>query len=316
MKTFLKLTISIGLLVLAVSLLDVRTIKEMLQQVSVETFIAAIAINILVFSIMGVRWYRLAITKIDSSLWNQLAVYFKATFLNTFTPANLGSDTYRLVVLKGGSATSGALFQLLLRERLLGLYGYVIIFAFAYTFITLGAGGGGLSANNPYIYGVAVALAVFMLPFLLRHLGVRTAVWLCVIIGGDRLPRLEAWMETLAGLLSLRGVLWLMSLTFLGILLWVVSIQVVAGEFGLGVPLLQLAVVATLVELIRLLPVTVQGIGLREGAFAYLLSFFGHNPEQCYVVGLVAYLALSLSIVLCGPIGQLMGWMNASKEQR
>ena len=155
---------------------------------------------------------------------------------------------------------------------------------------------------------------MFTLPFLARPLDGRVVAALRAIIGKKRLPGLEGWVDALTGLLSLRGTLRLMSLTFIGILLWVLSIQAVASGFGLVVPVLELAAVATLVELIRLVPVTVQGIGLREGAFAYLLSFFGHNLEQCYVVGLVAYLALSVSIVLCGPIGQVLMWLSAEKE--
>jgi hypothetical protein len=64
-----------------------------------------------------------------------------------------------------------------------------------------------------------------------------------------------------------------------------------------------------------MVPVTIQGIGLREGAFAYLLAFLGHSPEQSYVVGLAAYLALSVSIVLCGPIGQLLMWRARAESQ-
>lgn len=313
--TFLKLTVSIGLLVLAVRMLDVEYMLGTLQQGSADAFVIAIGIILLSFVVTGLRWHKLVSRKLGSSFWYQLALYFKATFLNTFTPANLGSDAYRLMVLKGGPAPTGELLKLLLRERILGLYGYVIVFVIAYVLIVILQHGGAVSAGNPYLYGLAVAAAVFALPFLAGPLGVRMPAAVRTIIGKERLPGMEGWMDTLAGLLSLRGTLWLMALTFLGILLWVLSIQIVAAGFGLVVPALHLAAVATLVELIRLVPITVQGIGLREGAFAYLLSFFGHNPEQCYVIGLVAYLALSVSIVLCGPIGQSLMWQVAKKEK-
>jgi len=316
MKTILKMATSIGLLALALWLLDVNAILDMLWKVSGDLFVWAIAINILAFTIMGVRWYLLSAIKLDTSLLSQLAVYFKATFLNTFTPANLGGDAYRLVVLKNGGVTSGSLFQLLLRERLLGLYGFVIVFALAYTFLALVGSGGALTAENPFLYGVGVAIVLFGLPFLVRPLGGYMLAMLTFMISKERLSRLVMWVDALSSLLSPKGSLWLMSLTFVGILLWVFSIQVIANGFGLTVPILHLAAVATMVELIRLIPVTVQGIGLREGAFAYLLSFFGHNPEQCYVIGLAAYLALSVSIVLCGPIGQVLTWVNTRKKLR
>ena len=314
MNTFLKLTISIGLLILAFRLLDTTAFLEILSQVSTEVFISVIAINILAFTVMGIRWYSLAITKIDSSLWAQLALYFKATFLNTFTPANLGGDAYRLLILKRGATTSGALIKLLLRERLLGFYGFLIVFAIAYALITLDSSKVDITAKNPYFYGVTFVFTVFMLTLLFRYFGKTIAFRLRQMIGRNKLPKLEKWVETLEGLFSFENSLWPTSLTLLGIFLWVLSIQILAQELGLLIPFLQLAAVATLVELIRLIPLTIQGIGLREGAFAYLLSFFGHNPELCFVLGLETYIVLSLSIVICGPIGQMMMWIQARKS--
>jgi uncharacterized membrane protein YbhN (UPF0104 family) len=313
MKIFLKLAVSIGLLILAINMLDVDAMFGILRQGSSGAFFLAIAINMLAFVVMGLRWHGLASPKLDTSFQFQLAVYFKATFLNAFTPANLGGDAYRLMALKGGPISTGDLVSLLLRERILGLYGYMIAFVIAYTLIATPRDGAVGPADNPYFYGLAVAAVVFALPFMVRPLGGRIAAAARSLIGTERLPGLEGWVDALASLLSPKGTLWLMSLTILGILLWVLSIEIVASGFGLAVPALQIAASATLVELIRLVPVTVQGIGLREGAFAYLLSFFGHNAEQCFVVGLAAYLALSASIVLCGPVGQALMWQGEIK---
>lgn len=310
MKIFLKMVISIGLLALAIRMLDVEFMIRTLQQGSPAVFAIAISVNILTFIVMGIRWYRLVSAKQVTTFGYQMSIYFKATFFNTFTPANLGGDAYRLMALRGALVTTGGLVKLLLLERILGLYGYVIIFVIAYALIVMFGTGGGVSIENPYLYGLAVAAMVFALPFLARPLGAWLTAGACKIIGKERLPKLGEWVDTLAALLSPKGTLWPMVLTFVGILLWVKSIQVVASGFGLDVPALHLAAVATLVELVRLVPVTVQGIGLREGVFAYLLSFFGYNLEQCYVVGLAAYLALSVAIVLCGPIGQAMAWSS------
>lgn len=161
MKTYLKLVVSVGLLVFAVTFMDAKVMLEMLRRVSAEAFIGAVVINLLVFCLMGIRWYRLAITKIDTSWQSQLAVYFKATFLNTFTPANLGGDAYRLLVLKSAETRSSTLLKLLLRERLLGLYGYVIVFAAAYTLICMRGGGSPFQRAIPTYTGLRWRLWLF-----------------------------------------------------------------------------------------------------------------------------------------------------------
>jgi len=316
MRAILKSSISLALVAIALYMLDFSLLGETVRQGDLVQFFFAIAVILVMYLFLAVRWQLMTGSIMGQSLLGSAAIYFKATFLNTFTPANLGGDAYRLVVLKGGPIPTGELLKLLLRERILGLYGYVIVFVVAYALSVMSRdGGGAVSASNPYSYGLAVAAAVFSLPIVARPLGGRIAAAARAIIGKERLPGLEGWVDALAGLLSPKGTLWLMSLTFLGILLWVLSIQIIASGFGLVVPTLHLAAVAALVELIRLVPVTVQGIGLREGAFAYLLSFWGHNPEQCYVVGLAAYLALSVSIVLCGPIGKALIWQGAEKDK-
>jgi len=57
---------------------------------------------------------------------------------------------------------------------------------------------------------------------------------------------------------------------------------------------------------VRIVPVTIQGLGLREGAFAALLGLSGYAPESGFVLGVAAYLALSAALVLTGALGAAM----------
>lgn len=303
MKRFLKFLVSVTLVVFAIYLLDVQTIMATVRSGSPWSFMIAVALNMLAFLIMGMRWHVLIAPVVGRSATAHMAVYLKGTFLNTFTPANLGGDAYRLAVLRKEAGSDGEVVKLLLRERIIGLYGYAIVFVVAYSTILLAMDLNGPLAENPYTYGVLLAAGMALLPFVARRLGSQLAAFVRGVIGKERLPGLEGWAESAANLLSLKGMVPLMSFTFVGIFLWAVSIKVVGEGFGVSIPLTHLAAVATLVEIIRLVPITIQGIGLREGAFAYLLAFLGHSPEQSYVVGTLAYLALSVAIILCGPLG-------------
>jgi uncharacterized protein (TIRG00374 family) len=307
MKKFLKLLVSMTLVGLAVSFLDLKTMVRTMKNGSPISFFIAVLVNILTFAVLASRWRRLTVAQMNFPYRKNLALYFKATFLNTFTPANLGGDAYRLAVLRKESGNSGDVVKLLLRERIVGFYGYVIVFVLSYLLLqpTLEFHS---QLRNPYIYGVAVSMGAFILPVVVRPLGGAMTSVLRVAVGQDRLPNLESYVETISSLLTIKGAIRLMFLTFCGIFLWIAAIKIVALGFGLSVPLRHLAAVAMLVEVIRLVPFTIQGIGLREGVFAYLLSFLGHNLEQCFVVGTVVYLALSVAIILCGPIGYALMW--------
>lgn len=312
MKNFFNLAITVGLLTLAVMMLNVEAMFDILKRGSTVAFVLAVSINMLIFFVMGIRWYVLASPSLEFSFLYQLSRCMKANFLNSFTPANLGGDAYRMMVFKGEKASTRCVLKLLLRERILGLYGFVTVFVITYGLI-IHRNGGNISADNPYLYGLAIAAGLFALPFAVRLFSRWMMVPGGVTVSRRHASRLASLLAELQSLFSCKGALVPMCLTLTGILLWVLFIKIVANGFGLLVPILYLAVVATAVELIRSVPITFQGIGLREGAFSYLLSFYGYDPELCYVVGIIAYMALSISIFLCGPVGQFLMWLETKK---
>ncbi len=309
MRKILKPIVTVGLIVFALILLDIKALTLAVQNGRFTYFIVAILIMMPMFLALSVRWSLMIMPIVKCPLITHVAIYLKGTFLNAFTPANLGGDAYRLTMLKR-QAGGREVVRLLLRERLIGLYGYLIIFSFAYVFLVTSIHFDVSMSENPYTYGAISVFGMYLLLFLFASLRfARGLVALIRYIGGKEcLPKLDGWIEFMHNLFILKGVLPLMLLTLCGVLLWVVSIKVIGEGFGVSIPLMHLAAVATLVEIIRLVPITIQGIGLREGVFAYLLAFLGHNVEQCYVVATVAYLTLSAAIILCGPIGYAMGW--------
>ena len=62
-------------------------------------------------------------------------------------------------------------------------------------------------------------------------------------------------------------------------------------------------IISALVEIIRFIPLTFQGIGVREPSFALLASeFFGSNFEVAFLAGLIIYACLSLVNLSLGAI--------------
>jgi glycosyltransferase 2 family protein len=315
LKRIAKIVISAALFVFAVYLLDVGAMFQAIQQVSIGTFLIAIAINILTFAIMGHRWYVLTSNAIQSSYSYQMAVYYKATFLNTFTPANLGGDAYRLIALKNNRITANELLKFLFYERIIGLYGYVITFFVSYLLVVIWFQVDIFAADNPFSYAVLLSVVLFSFPFVAKKIGKIATPVIRFMIGESHLLKIKSWIHMLLNLFFTKGRLLPVFLTFVGIATWVISIELVANSMGLILPILQLTLVAVLVELVRLVPITVQGIGLREFSFAYLLSTFGYNIDLSYAVALTSYAALSLSILLCGPIGWLLELVKKGAEK-
>lgn len=312
MKQALKFLVSSALVILAIRLLDLQTIARTIREGSAANLVLAVGINLLTFIALGARWYWMVSRYVPAPFPPQLAIYLKATFLNTFTPANLGGDFYRIAVLKSNVLPASDLLKLLVKERLLGLYSCLIVFALSWLWLPLP---NRFEFANPFTWGIMLALVAFAAPLLAQPFGELIKTAGRRHLGPHRLPQLENWIDTGAGLFAAGGTLRLMLISFVVMLMWVLSIKVVATGFGLSVPFVHLAAVATLVEIVRLVPLTIQGIGLREGVFAYLLSLLGHDPGQGYAVGVIAYLALSVSIVLAGPAGNAIEALTKKNKQ-
>lgn len=312
MKQMLKFLASIALILLAIKFMDIDAVKKTISEGSSVSLVAAVLINMMTFLIMGIRWYWMISPQVRLPFSAHLAIYFKATFLNTFTPANLGGDAYRIAILKSKSVSIAELLKQLVRERLLGFYSYLIVFTLAWLWLDIP---NRFNVSNPFAWGAILSLTAFIIPFIALSFKKLIKKMCLRIIGENCLRYLDVWIDAGAGLFLVRGMLKLLLISFVGILLWVMSIKVIAAGFGLSVPLASLTAVVTLVEIVRLVPLTIQGIGLREGAFAYLLGVLGHDPIQGYVVGAIGYLVLSISIVIAGPIGSLIEIL-AKKNKR
>ena len=98
----------------------------------------------------------------------------------------------------------------------------------------------------------------------------------------------------------------IVGLGMLAIVIWTTVIYLLAESAGSPVPFLVAGMIGVLVELVRQIPVSVQGIGVREASFAYLFGLIGHSPEEGFVVGAAAYLAIGLALCLAGALGAIL----------
>lgn len=311
-KRAVRLSVSIALLAWAISLLNLEVIVDTIRGSGLISFSAAIVINMLTFVTTGTRWFWMVSKREPGTPYlPHLAVYFRATFLNTFTPANLGGDVYRIIALKSNTLLAGDLLRLLIRERLLGLYSCLAVFAVSWLWLPRR----GLDFSDPFLWALLLAIGAFLVPVTAGTLGQQVKNRMRHMLGPSRLPQMESWVDAGTELFTAADTGKLLLASVLSMLLWILSIKVVTEGAGLSVPFVQLAAVATLVEIARLLPLTIQGIGLREGVFAYLLATLGHDPDRAFAAGAVAYIGLSIAIVLAAPAGSLIGLL-ATKLKR
>src|SRR5262245_30668497 len=123
-----KLLTSIALFAGALYILDWRVVLHNLADVDVRAFSLALTLVVAIFFLMGVRWFFLVREIVPGSFLFHLRRYFTANFMNVFTPANLGGDAYRFLVLRVHAVRASHLVVALVRERLIGIIGYAMLY--------------------------------------------------------------------------------------------------------------------------------------------------------------------------------------------
>lgn len=311
MRRWLRVGASLAVLLGTLFFLDWQALGDALRRISLAGLAGAFAATLAVFGVLAWRWHLLVQPLAPRTVLEHLRLYLLATYLNSFTPANLGGDAYRVVSLRSAETATAVLLVAVLRERFVGLLSYLL--AYLALFLALAAGGAPVAALfvSAAAAIAAAALAMLVAPWLV------TAPALRLDAVAAR-PLLKGALEVLdqgARMGSASRLIALLGVSFLGLALWIAAVKIVALDLGVPVAWPALGAIVVLAELVRMLPFTVQGLGLREITFAYLVSLLGGPPESGFMLGAVSYAVLTLALLACGAIGWLLPHADRARPE-
>lgn len=262
--------------------------------------LALIALAVL-FTLIGVvasafRWQRvLATLDLQVGLFSLTRLYLASLFVGNFLPSTVGGDVVRVGRLASETGESPKTFASVVLERLTGWIVLPVM-----TFI-------GLVLNPPFrSYGSATALAVTTAVLTLFALG--AVLFIAGHPGvGRRLEHQEGWRRFIsavhtgvdrfrrhpgraAGVLA-AGAAYQLS----------VMVSVFFAVKALDLPVGFTAVLAFFpaVAILQALPLTIGGLGVREGALYLFLRPMGVEAEQAVALGVLFY-GLNLVVSLLG----------------
>jgi hypothetical protein len=258
----IKFGISAGLLFLILKTVNLQEALASLTLISFSSLIVAFLLQLASTSLAAYRWY-LIMRKIGSSEGFPffLKSYFKGTFFNQGLPTSIGGDAIRILDCSRTAISSLDGFFGVFIDRFAGLAGLLI----------LNIGALLLSGNilPPRIRYMLLAILTLLLVVLvallyLRHFNIFTRIkWLSLI--GQLSERYFQVYSTLSSIniqLALSVLIHLFSMT---------AIYVLGIGIGLEYPLSVYLVLVPPVILLTILPISLAGWGIREGA---MIGFF------------------------------------------
>ena len=277
-----KIVVSVGLLYLLLSNVDVGRLWQLVRTASVPWLTLALGLYTLVILVSAWRWRLLLRAQhLHVEFGALVNSFLVATFFNNFLPSNIGGDVVRIrdSAKLLGSKTLAA--TVILVDRGVGLLALVFVSALGATIAArmserigpLGPGLLWLALGG----ALAVAVPAVMLPrgvaFLLGPLRAIHQEWV-----EERIGRLTA------GLARFRAAPRALVACFAGAIvvqaLSVAFYAAIAHAIGVRVPIAHLAILIPFSFIVQMLPVSVNGWGVREQTFVLYLTRIGVPAES------------------------------------
>jgi uncharacterized membrane protein YbhN (UPF0104 family) len=284
-----KVVISVALLWLLVSRSDVPRLWAYARAASLPWLAVALGFYFLMVLASAWRWGLLldaqGIHLRPRALTESFLV---ATFFNNFLPSNIGGDVVRIADTARPARSRTLAASVVLVDRGIGLLGLVLLAAMAATIATYSGTARGPVPSSALWAGFAAAMAISLpavmapqvVERLLRPLRVLHPEWV-----GARLQQLtNVFMRFRAAPGALAG-------CFVGALvvqaLLVAFYAAVAHSIRVPVSPWHMAVVVPISFLVQMLPISVNGFGVREATFSFYFTRLGLPIEAALVVSLV-----------------------------
>lgn len=291
----LKIAVSVGLLALLFSRVDFAELWSHARRASPAWIAAALGLYLVLVAGSAWRWgVLLEAAGVAVPLPKLFRSFLVAVFFNNFLPSNIGGDVVRIAdtARPAGSKTVATL--IVLGDRAIGLLALLLVAALGASLADDLPGTGVVGPSmlwTAFVGALGVALALVFHPSLL--LGLLKPVkrvhpeWI-----GERLTRLDA---LLAQLRLSPGALATCLTGALAIQLLLVAFYLaIARAIGVPVAYWQMALIVPLTFLMQMLPVSLNGFGVREASFAYYFTRIGLTIEQAL---LVSFLGAALMLV-------------------
>ena len=317
----LKLLVSIFFLYLAITKIDIKLIKDIFNQINLSQILSLSLLIIFHFLINALRWNNILKTfKTKNTINESFTIYFNSLFLNTFTPSNIGGDIYRFSYLKRKEVSNYNTILILFVERVFGFIGLLLLSFFSLLFLSL--------RNEIYLdffsNSIKISFIIIILFFLVNIFFKKNTFTKFIKIEKisifnsqiyNRINNFIIKIKTVYKKLKKRSIIPIF-LTLISFILWTLVFVFISEFLNFKYSFYALLATASLTEIIRIIPIGIQGIGIREFSFATIYSnFFGFAYDDGFIISIYGYLILSIILVISPLIGKFLCFLEIKKKK-
>lgn len=214
----------------------------------------------------------------DASLANLTKISWISNFFSNFLPSTIGGDTYKVLKLKKNYDYKRLLLSIF-TSRFFGILVILIISS--------------LFSFNIYKTTNNIILSLYPLLLLSGFVLLLISIFFLRVKPRNKLTSIIFKLQS-ALLISKRKVFMLIVLTLIIILLGSTSLWLYYFMFGYKLPFLNILYFYCIIQLVGLIPISINSLGVTEGLMVYLFSFLFIPAEVALSIALLSRLILVL----------------------
>ena len=262
----IRVVITLAILVLIFRNIEFSNVKDIILHANINLLVLAVLFQLLSTLLAGYRWGQV-MKKLDFGQRSDFYMrsYFKGSFFNQGLPTSIGGDAVRVLDVASNGHRKRDAFIGVFIDRVLGLAGLLILNLVANYFLP------GLLPDNLFLMiNIIVASGLIgFISFIYIHK-------IKILNKG----RLLNYVLRISGRLNkilhdARSISFHLIIGILIHLFSIINIYLVGQSVGLEYDLLTMAVIVPPVVLLTLIPISLAGWGIREGAMIGLFGLIG-----------------------------------------
>jgi hypothetical protein len=274
---WLKIAVSVGLLGYLLTLIDLDHLLEQLRNLDLRFLLLAYTLLLGQVCISSLKWQR--ILRSDGVLM-RLPFLSKTIliggFISLFLPTSFGGDLYRVIAARGvnqdlAKSTSSVVF-----DRLSGFFALISICMVGYVALP----------EQPYGPLVATLYVLGVAGFLILSSDMAIG-----LVGAFKVAIVQKFAKVLRSFRNYRRHRRLLATVLLLAFAFQLNVVVINKVYtlalGIDVPFSLLLVIIPLIYLTEALPISINGLGVRESAFAFFFVMNGLTVEEGIAVSLL-----------------------------
>jgi len=256
--------LAVGLLIFLLEQQGWQEIKIVFLKINPwQLIIAILLMSISRFSVIA-RWHTLLHSaNTDISFWQTTRITFSGLFLTNFLPTTIGGDVIRLMGAIQNKIDPSVSTASLIVDRLIGLIGMVLVLPFAIP---------NLITNQTSLVSIDTLNYSFSIQFLIKWQKKLPSKILDFITRVYK--AISFWKEKPIALFQ--SLIW----TIIHMFCQFIIIQLLLNSLGENLALWQIAGFFSLVYLVTLIPISINGYGVQEFTMTFVFSNLGHISTE------------------------------------